>query len=64
MHSPNLDYYYCFTRKTAKSKTEKWLVRALAKSEFKRWQAPPVLKVSDHAFGRGRRMPIAGNFEG
>jgi NAD+ synthase (glutamine-hydrolysing) len=51
-------------RKTAKSKTEKWLVRALAKSEFKRWQAPPVLKVSDHAFGRGRRMPIAGNFEG
>ncbi|HRK09039.1 MAG TPA: NAD+ synthase [Pseudobdellovibrionaceae bacterium] len=51
-------------RKLAKNKTEKWLVRALAKSEFKRWQAPPVLKVSDHAFGRGRRMPIAGKFEG
>lgn len=28
-------------------------------SEFKRWQAPPVLKVSDHAFGRGRRFPVA-----
>jgi NAD+ synthase (glutamine-hydrolysing) len=28
-------------------------------SEFKRWQAPPILKVSTHSFGRGRRWPIA-----
>ena len=28
-------------------------------SEFKRWQAAPVLKVTDHAFGRGRRFPLA-----
>lgn len=39
--------------------TDEWLVSALVKSEFKRWQAPPVLKVSKHAFGRGRRWPIA-----
>lgn len=45
--------------KAVKSKTENWLVDKLMKSEFKRWQAPPVLKVSEHAFGRGRRYPIA-----
>lgn len=32
------------------------------KSEFKRWQAAPILKVSDHAFGRGRRFPVAHQF--
>ncbi len=39
--------------------TEKWVLNALMKSEFKRWQAPPILKVSTHAFGRGRRLPVA-----
>ena len=46
-------------QKPAKTKTDKWLVELLAKTEFKRWQAAPILKVSGHAFGRGRRMPIA-----
>ncbi len=46
-------------QKPAKSKTDKWLAERLAKTEFKRWQAAPILKVSNHAFGRGRRMPIA-----
>ncbi len=46
-------------QKPAKSKVDKWLVERLAVTEFKRWQAPPILKVSGHAFGRGRRMPIA-----
>ncbi len=46
-------------QKPAKTATEKWLLETLMKTEFKRWQAPPVLKVSSHAFGRGRRMPIA-----
>jgi NAD+ synthase (glutamine-hydrolysing) len=35
------------------------IVRTVARSEFKRRQAPPVLKVSPRAFGMGRRMPIA-----
>lgn len=35
------------------------VLRALFASEFKRWQSPPILKVSDHAFGMGRRLPIA-----
>ncbi len=41
-----------------KTVTDKWLVKVLMKSEFKRWQAPPILKVSEHSFGRGRRYPI------
>lgn len=42
-----------------KNETEKRILSMMMKSEFKRWQAPPVLKVSDHAFGRGRRFPVA-----
>ncbi|HEX4922665.1 MAG TPA: NAD+ synthase [Bdellovibrionales bacterium] len=42
----------------AKNETESWVLRALFRSEFKRWQAPPILRVSSHAFGRGRRFPI------
>lgn len=45
--------------KSTVSKTDKWLVDMLMKSEFKRWQAPPILKVSKHSFGRGRRYPVA-----
>jgi NAD+ synthase (glutamine-hydrolysing) len=45
--------------KPAKTAVEKRVLEMMFKSEFKRWQAPPVLKVSDHAFGRGRRFPVA-----
>ncbi len=46
-------------RKKAESKTEHWLLNILNRTEFKRWQAAPILKVSEHSFGRGRRYPIA-----
>lgn len=35
------------------------VTRLVARAEFKRRQAPPVLKVTDRAFGIGWRMPIA-----
>ncbi|MDR1219433.1 MAG: NAD+ synthase [Treponema sp.] len=35
------------------------IITSVARAEFKRRQAPPVLKVSKRAFGMGRRMPIA-----
>jgi NAD+ synthetase len=35
------------------------VVRLVKIAEFKRRQAAPVLKISDHAFGSGWRMPIA-----
>ncbi|MEL6937528.1 MAG: NAD(+) synthase, partial [Cyanobacteria bacterium J06607_17] len=40
-------------------KVVKRVVHLLARAEFKRRQAPPVLKVTDRAFGLGWRMPIA-----
>jgi NAD+ synthase (glutamine-hydrolysing) len=46
-------------RKRASSKIETWLVNTLMKTEFKRWQAAPILKISEHSFGRGRRYPLA-----
>jgi NAD+ synthase (glutamine-hydrolysing) len=46
-------------RKSARNETEKWLLGVLNRTEFKRWQAPPVLRVSQRAFGRGRRYPLA-----
>lgn len=42
----------------AKSKIDRQLLKLLFASEFKRWQAPPIVRVSQHAFGTGRRFPI------
>jgi NAD+ synthase (glutamine-hydrolysing) len=38
------------------------VVSMVEKAEYKRRQAPPVLKVSPKAFGTGRRIPIARKF--
>lgn len=35
------------------------ILQMVGRAEYKRRQAPPVLKVSPRAFGTGRRMPIA-----
>jgi NAD+ synthase (glutamine-hydrolysing) len=43
----------------AKSEVDKWLLRKVISTEFKRWQSAPILKVSSHSFGRGRRYPVA-----
>ena len=45
--------------KPARTKLEKRILKSLMRSEFKRWQAPPILKISNHSFGQGRRLPIA-----
>lgn len=36
-----------------------WVVRRLDRNEFKRRQMPPGIKLSQRAFGSGRRMPMA-----
>jgi NAD+ synthase (glutamine-hydrolysing) len=46
-------------QKTATSELDKWVLNRSFISEFKRWQSAPILRVSEHAFGRGRRMPLA-----
>ena len=45
------------------SDTIKWVIRAVDSNEYKRRQAVPGLKVTSKAFGIGRRMPIAAEFE-
>lgn len=41
-----------------KSKAEEEIYSKILAAEFKRWQAPPILRVTDRAFGSGRRYPI------
>lgn len=36
-----------------------WVIRRVDTNEYKRWQAPPILRVTTKAFGIGRRNPIA-----
>jgi NAD+ synthase (glutamine-hydrolysing) len=31
-------------------------------NEYKRYQAPPMLRVSSKAFGNGRRMPLVAKY--
>ncbi len=40
----------------------KWVVDRVNRNEYKRWQAPPILRVTSKAFGTGRRFPIAQRF--
>ncbi|MFO8054758.1 MAG: NAD+ synthase [Bacteroidales bacterium] len=43
-------------------KLVKKILRMVNSSEHKRFQAPPVLRISPRAFGMGRRMPIVGKY--
>ena len=40
------------------SSVDRWLLQKIKESEFKRWQSPPILRISPHAFGSGRKAPI------
>jgi NAD+ synthase (glutamine-hydrolysing) len=42
--------------------TVRWVLRAVDRNEYKRWQAAPGLKVTSKAFGLGRRMPVAARY--
>lgn len=46
-------------KKKAQSKIDQQTFLMMTKSEFKRFQAPPILKISDRSFGQGRHYPIA-----
>jgi len=50
-------------RKGLPGKTVHWVLKAVNRSEYKRRQAAPGLKVTSKAFGSGRRMPIAAKNE-
>ncbi len=38
------------------------ILKMVNNAEFKRYQTPPILRVSPKAFGTGRRMPIVGKY--
>jgi NAD+ synthase (glutamine-hydrolysing) len=40
------------------------VLRMVNRNEYKRFQAPPILRISPKAFGLGRRMPIVGQYLG
>ncbi|MGY4383749.1 NAD+ synthase (glutamine-hydrolyzing) [Pedobacter sp. UYP24] len=40
----------------------KRVMKMVNNAEFKRYQTPPILRVSPKAFGMGRRMPIVGKY--
>lgn len=37
-------------------------IRLINSNEYKRYQAPPILRISSKAFGSGRRMPLVANY--
>ena len=41
----------------------KSVIRMIERTEYKRQQAAPILKISEKAFGIGRRFPIAAKYE-
>lgn len=41
-----------------------WVVSAVDRSEYKRRQAPPGIKITTRAFGKDRRMPITNAYRG
>jgi len=45
-------------------KTVKEVVAMVDKSEYKRRQSPPGVKITPRAFGRDRRMPVVNKWEG
>jgi NAD+ synthase (glutamine-hydrolysing) len=38
-------------------------VRMVNQNEYKRYQTPPILRISSKAFGSGRRMPLVATYE-
>lgn len=41
----------------------RWVIHHVDHNEYKRWQSPPILRVTAKAFGTGRRFPIAHGFK-
>nr|MDA3928835.1 NAD+ synthase [Prolixibacteraceae bacterium] len=40
------------------------VIRLVNMNEYKRFQAPPILRISSKAFGFGRKMPLVARYEG
>lgn len=45
------------------SETVQKVLNLVNTNEYKRWQAPPVLRISQKSFGTGRRMPLVAKYD-
>jgi NAD+ synthase (glutamine-hydrolysing) len=64
-----LQQYIEFQKPAGRIISEGWdkdtvlkVIRMIDFNEYKRYQAPPVLRISSKAFGAGRRMPLAARY--
>jgi NAD+ synthase (glutamine-hydrolysing) len=39
------------------------IIEMVNRNEYKRYQAPPIIKVSSKSFGRGRSMPLVAKYQ-
>ncbi len=49
-------------KKIPNRETIEFVLNLVNKTEYKRFQSPPILRISSKAFGFGRRMPIVAKF--
>ncbi|MSR88052.1 MAG: NAD+ synthase [Candidatus Margulisbacteria bacterium] len=57
-HIENLETLETLVARGYDPETVRWVLNAVKQNEYKRFQAPPVLKVSSRAFGSGRKMVL------
>ena len=43
-------------------KDVEWIISLVNKAEYKRFQSPPVIRISSKSFGPGRRMPLVAKY--
>jgi len=44
------------------SKLVSRIIRLVNQNEYKRYQTPPILRISSKAFGIGRRLPLVAKY--
>lgn len=49
-------------QKGFEEKTVRKVLKMVNQSEYKRFQSPPILRISEKAFGMGRRLPIVAKY--
>jgi len=51
------------TKKGYDAETVRRTIRLVNRNEYKRYQAPPILRISSKAFGAGRRLPLVASYD-
>jgi len=63
-HYIELEYSYNdLIEKGFDKSTVEYVLNLINKNEFKRYQSPPILRISPKAFGPGKHIPLVANFD-